>query len=721
MKNILAILLVLAGFQPGMAQIIHESGEPLGLVPGDKSIQWYNPGILKSEIDELRSEAARKKDLLRFGIVRQTDLNPDNSGLVSEHKGDFNTWHLCISSADAASLAIVFSSFALKESEKVFIYDPGMKNVLGPFTSRNNKESGILPLAPLEGSELIVEYQFRKKDGGKLEVGQVGHDALGIFGYMQNKDEDFGTSGPCNVDINCDSGTGWEDEKRAVVKLVITDIDFIYLGSASMVNNTAYDNIPYILTAEHVLQTSFQARRTVTIFNYESPWCDGPDGSILKSISGADLVATNPEIDITLIKLSEFPPIIYKPYMAGWDVSGNLPQNTISIHHPSGDVKKISADYDQPLIASFENLVSDGFWKILQWDEGTTEGGSSGSPLFNENHRIVGTLTGGEAVCGNSVNDYYARLDIAWDLSESTLNSLKPWLDNKKLGNTTLSGRDPYANNYADSDTLFNGSPDESFITAYDGGGTGLTTGTNSDSLLAYAEKFTIDSPYELTDVFLYIASSNYVSSNDSVSIYLYDDNNGPGNIIATTKVLIKDTRDNFLLRADFGRSISLEGTFYIAYRNWYRTEAESEPRQFAVYHGSPSVPGSDHAWFQDNTGWYPFSQHPFDPYDNSLYIKAVLLENSTIVGTNNITKVFPGIRIYPNPFVSSLIIETEEAEMIIESVRIMDMLGREIRHYKNINSTSLTIADLASFSTGLYFVDLFISGQHRVYSLIKE
>jgi hypothetical protein len=718
--SVLAIILIIVCSSSGFSQIVHEQGYPAGLSEGTKSISWLSLNITDEEINELREDAANSKDQLPFAISREVNLNPTNSGLITENKGGLNTWHTFISSQDASSLALCFSSFRLQPGERVFIYDPGMNNVLGPFTSKNNKESGILPVIPLAGSQLIVEYQYLKNGSGELEVGQVGHDALGIFGSLSQKDEDFGSSGLCNVDINCDYGDEWSDEKRAIVKLLIVDTEVFILGTGTLVNNTAYDNIPYILTAEHVLNNSLQASGTIAIFNYESPWCGGPDGRISKSISGAELIATNSDIDATLIELSEFPPILYKPYMAGWDIRGNIPPNTCCIHHPSGDVKKITLDFDEPLIGTYPAYLQNGFWNIIQWDVGTTEGGSSGSPLFDNNHKIIGLLTGGQATCGNSVNDYYARLDIAFTISQNSNNSLKPWLDNKNIGKTVLEGRDPYKDNLTTSDTLFNGVDNEYYLTSYDGGKTGLSSGFNSDSLIAYAEKFHLDSRKEITDVLLYIGSSNYVSADDSVSLFILDDNGGPGNVIASERIKIKETKDDFLFRADFANPVPVIGTFYIAYQNWYKETAESELRQFAVYHGSAPLPGSDFAWFRDKDGWKPFSQHPFSPGENTLYIKAVVVDSSKIVsiGKHNYDEI--DILIYPNPADDYLILKSAGPEIIIQSAAITDLSGKILRSYSKINSNILTIDKLQNLKPGIYLIEIVASGRSHVYKFVK-
>src|SRR5512138_3492917 len=95
-------------------------------------------------------------------------------------------------------------------------------------------------------------------------------------------------------------------------------------------------------------------------------------------------------------------------------------------------------------------------WQILQWEKGTTEGGSSGGPLFDQNRRVVGILTGGEAVCGRSVNDYFAKLSFSYNFSSILWQQVKGWIDPAVSGALQLDGRDPYALNLLSSDTLTN-------------------------------------------------------------------------------------------------------------------------------------------------------------------------------------------------------------------------------------------------------------------------
>ena len=53
----------------------------------------------------------------------------------------------------------MFSKYHLPEGARVFLYNSDQSEVLGSFNHLNNSERGILPVAPIQGDELIIEYQ----------------------------------------------------------------------------------------------------------------------------------------------------------------------------------------------------------------------------------------------------------------------------------------------------------------------------------------------------------------------------------------------------------------------------------------------------------------------------------------------------------------------------------------------------------------------------------
>jgi hypothetical protein len=105
-----------------------------------------------------------------------------------------------------------------------------------------------------------------------------------------------------------------------------------------------------------------------------------------------------------------------------------------------GDIKKISQALNatQSVIYAGANC-----WKIGRWTTGCTERGSSGSPLFDQNHRIVGQLYGGPSACGvsaDSLYDNYGKFATSWLGGGTDSTQLKHWLDPGNTGTTTLSG-----------------------------------------------------------------------------------------------------------------------------------------------------------------------------------------------------------------------------------------------------------------------------------------
>lgn len=699
-------------------QRVYEADIPDGISGFDISDYWYELSFDTHILDSLEANVSRNSFPLVFALTEEFNLSPDNSGIIIE-KGNELIWYLPLRSSGAKSINIIFSRFRLNEGEKLFIYDINCSLVRGPFTSRNNNPAGVLATLPLPGDEIIVEYHMSRDNPGILEAGKLAHDYLGIISGSgsDTKDYYFGLSGPCNVDVNCSLGDEWQVEKRAVVR-ILSGGDL--LGSGALVNNSNQENIPYVLTAEHLISTASDASESVYIFRYESSWCDGVDGHTDKSISGSELFASNSIIDLALVKLSSFPPVTYKPYLAGWDARAVLPQNTVTIHHPSADVKKISVDLDPPVMATYELKQPNGFWKILQWNYGTTEGGSSGAPLFNRDHRIVGYLTGGEAFCGHSVNDYFARFDIAYDLSSDMFKSLKAWLDPSKTGTSVMNGRDPYASNLELADTLSNITPGDTLLTLYTLPSVGYTTGFNSDSLQVYAESFSYTGTGFLTEIFALAGDVKSVFPGDSVTFFIYDDAGGlPGAVLARKKVLIRESRDTFLLAVDFVLPVEISGNFFAGYKIWYTKSADTDNQQFTVFHTSEVPSSSNSAYYRDESGWHPFTDHPFDPAARHLYISAVVLKNA-IYNSDPGNIVPDRMVVYPNPFSDRINIVPGSTSLNKMEIYLLDNSGRVIRNIPIRQKSISAIEGLENLPPGIYYLSISTPEGTETHKMLK-
>ncbi|MDD4116161.1 MAG: T9SS type A sorting domain-containing protein [Massilibacteroides sp.] len=144
-------------------------------------------------------------------------------------------------------------------------------------------------------------------------------------------------------------------------------------------------------------------------------------------------------------------PESYNVYYNGWDRRNTAPQSGVSIHHPSGDYKKISTYTNKGEHATWygtDSVIGErsAHWNVVFTEtengHGVTEGGSSGSPLFNQNHLVVGTLSGGSSSCEEPDElNLYGKLAYHWNkYSLADTARMDIWLDPEGTGAETLNG-----------------------------------------------------------------------------------------------------------------------------------------------------------------------------------------------------------------------------------------------------------------------------------------
>lgn len=402
------------------------------------------PEIKTQNLERKENRKDTRLKALRFAQMIPVDIKPDTHGFW-EYLEEKRIWYVSIKSKDAYSLSLVFDHYRIPVGSKLFVYSVDQKHVRGAFTHKNNKLNYHLPIAPVKGDEIIIEYHepYDVDFKGELHISEIAHDYKDVFQYLSKQEKSVGKSGECNVNINCDDDELWQLLKHSVCKITVGG----FLCSGALINNTNQDGRPYFLTANHCINDPSDVSNAVFYFNYESPDCTTSVGSTDQTISGSSLIANPPEktIDFSLLELSVAPPPEYKPYYAGWSRDIKDPLTATTIHHPQGDVKKITKSYDGATTGDFgEGYDQNKHWWVKDWEEGTTEGGSSGSPLFDQEGRIIGDLTGGDASCGYNYNDYYQQLYHSWQDFENPAYQLKPWLDPMESGVVSLDGYLPY-------------------------------------------------------------------------------------------------------------------------------------------------------------------------------------------------------------------------------------------------------------------------------------
>jgi lysyl endopeptidase len=719
--RVLISILFLVSFSSLYSQAEYPAGQPLF----PEITEWHEVNVDPLEAEIMRSIDQPKDQPYRFAIPVPVELTPRNAGFITESNGE-TVWVMPVSSKGALSLNLILSPFRLPEGAYIYIYDGDKRIVRGAYTCESGTDNNTLPLMPLPGDRMVLECHFPGKTipAGAIGIKQVAHDFAGFFTLEGIKDLYYGRSEGCEVDLNCSTNASYLLAARSTVRLLIAGAE---LCTGVLVNNTGSDYKAYILTANHCIDAPNLANNTIFVFNYISPWCDGPDLTNMHSLSGSLLRAANPDIDFTLVELNQFPSLVYRPYFAGWDITGSVPSNTFTLHHPEGDVMKISIDNNAPITASYPSddatYISNGFWRVLRWEMGATEPGSSGAPLFDTHGRVRGTLTGGGANCLNPANDYYAKIIKMFNITTITSTHLQPWLDPGLTGATVVSGRDPYEYNLSRSDTLGNMPvSDPGASDSYTSPGWGYSTGHNSDSLIRYAEYIPFSGTGEIAWIRMNIASASYLSASDSIRIYVWSGVSQPGSVIASRMFRLREAKDNFEFVVDFGKTIKVTGSFYVGYTIYYRNSLSYPQSQFAVEHSFPwPLPSQNTAWFHDGDSWKPFTQHPSFPMAASLGINVIMVENTILNDIENTPEDAADITVFPNPFNNSLSFSKTDSTVKETSLRIYDNTGRVVSsgEYRNIFPGVLTI-DLPELLPGIYHYRLRNDSVYHTGTIIK-
>lgn len=385
----------------------------------------------------------------RFGVEQQVDLGLNNAGQWVKLPNGDRLWTLRIHAEEATSLNLVYDDFYLPDGAEFYIYNDDRSQVLGPFTARNNKAHGGFATGIIAGEAITLEYI---EPANVLQPGRL-HVSTAVLGTEAREASDrgsvqvgqFATASasayvpealPCSINTACHQG-GWRDEINATVKILMGGDEC----SGVLLNNVREDERPYILTANHCGgATEGETVDWVFEFNYQSATCGDPEEDpVAFSIAGAVVrAADGGGADFTLLELLEPIPESYDVTFAGWSVEEVVPTSGTVIGHPKGDIKKITFDDDALQDALY-------FW-LSTFDRGSIEGGSSGSPLFNEEGQVVGHVRSAlgadfDACTGPGGDDnaayiVFPKLSYIWDMGVSD------YLDPEDTGTASLGSRE---------------------------------------------------------------------------------------------------------------------------------------------------------------------------------------------------------------------------------------------------------------------------------------
>lgn len=358
---------------------------------------------------------------------------------------------LKIESDSAIGMQFFFNEFYLPDGAELFFYDENRVNTIGAFTYRNNRENRKFGTRPIFGDKVYIEIKVPCKltIDTRLSISRIVHifDTK-PFGGLNEGDftgDHLIPSNPswCQKSVACleeENIGGWNHEVKSVVMILI-NCDPLYEGlcTGTLLNvagGYSSSESPYLLTCSHSILPDdpdpyADVEDWVFLFGFEDSDCGifntntqwlAPNNSVY----GAELLEYEEqyeheyEVDYLLCRLFEDTYTINNNLdvaYAGWDKSFDDPDLTpmvLNIHHPasvskmfcfSTNLSETDVIWDtDPDCPYYLYVNGNDFWEVV-WDIGIVEEGSSGSPLFNSSHKIIGILNSTGNSCTYATSD----------------------------------------------------------------------------------------------------------------------------------------------------------------------------------------------------------------------------------------------------------------------------------------------------------------------------
>jgi hypothetical protein len=413
----------------------------------------------RATADAKRQAAAPTK---RLATARgfAVSLASDRDGIWQTLADGSRLWRVRVRVAGATDLRVAFARLMLPHGATLHVIGAN-DDYQGPYAEADS-DAAEFRSPPVPGDAATIELHVPPGADASIELIRVEAGFRNLFKAALYTGP--GESGACNVNVVCPLGDSYRDEIRAAAyyEFVADDDHDTYLCTGTLLADVPRDHRNYFLTAAHCVASASEAQSMVVYWNYQSTACNRlspPSGGYFDDDQhAAALRATRADADFTLVELSTAPDPAWNVYYAGWDATGAEPVGTIGIHHPSGDVKKITSG---PAPGTIDNCIGTGgssintHWETGPYRQGTTEGGSSGSALFvaagsggGHDKRVIGVLSGGYAACStanpsqpNAETDCYGKLASAWNGSSAS-SRLRDWLDPANSGALTGEGID---------------------------------------------------------------------------------------------------------------------------------------------------------------------------------------------------------------------------------------------------------------------------------------
>ena len=388
----------------------------------------------------------------QIGVRRPVSSAAISSGVAASLPDGRVAWRLVLRSPGAVALRVHFSRFSTAGAA-LWLYPAGVAaQASGPYSAQGPNGTGEFWSPRIPSDSVVIEYDapYGAAPGEAPPFVIDGLAHLWTTPPPPQIPESSTSTGPasCELDVSCYSN-------YVTLASGVVMYEFIgsgggsYVCSGAMINSAANNFTPYLITAHHCISSNTEAQSVQAYFFYQTPTCNGtpPDLYSVPTVSGAAYLAGAPipQGDYALLLLDG--PAPSGTYFFGWSASAPpIGSNVTGIHHPEGSWTRIAFGARAPdaEVSISGEIGPASLYYQVNFTQGLTEPGSSGSPLLNGANQVVGTLTGGpdlsptESICSITPYDTtYSRFSDAYPAISSYLN--QPPVSSVTISPTALS------------------------------------------------------------------------------------------------------------------------------------------------------------------------------------------------------------------------------------------------------------------------------------------
>lgn len=384
------------------------------IAPELTGTQIEMPGTVRPP-EQKRTDAIAQPADLEIGYLRLAPPGVLTSAPWHRTQDGSGVCRVELRSKNATGLRVVLTDIGDMELR---VYDPVGGSAFGPYRYPRLSEDGTWWSTVIFGEAIGLEFYLPPRAPLPPEKMPEIQSVFYMYADFQPFLSQAKALDDCHLDAVCYPDWINSIEGRAIGLLMCST------GcTGALMNRSPQDFAPILMTARHCINTQTEANNLCVIWFYQTDSCPegtAPSLNTLPRNDGTLLLKTNQDSDWTLLGLYDPPGT---NCYVGWDSHfWDTAELAVGINHPGGQPKRISFGFTAPLVDTFScsAVGSDNQWLIF-WDDGRIGPGASGSPIYDSNRRVRGTLSCGAKDDACSDFGLYGRLDTAF-------STLKPYL-----------------------------------------------------------------------------------------------------------------------------------------------------------------------------------------------------------------------------------------------------------------------------------------------------